>query len=347
MRVIVLPRVQVVTALQVLVALVAVTGVQGLSAADAGMFGQSAGALSTCLHLVARGSEGLADAFVMQSGACVAGTGRLRSRERLVSTSSLLATALCPLQDGDALVRCLRERPALDFASVLAPGVASAEFWPYVDHDLFAAGARSLIEQGKLVDAPLIVGSTLHERRFFDDVTGLPLVFDRISFDLNVRLGYGDAAGAVIEHYAPASDSEAAAAWGRLWTDEYFRCPARLLARLASERGRAVYLYSFDAPPAVHSQELDYVFDWPCCGVSARYPEAGYPLLSEARAAIQGYWTNMARQRDPNAAGLPTWPAYTRANDAHMSFGRSVAASSALSAGDCDFWDAVYAAASP
>jgi para-nitrobenzyl esterase len=94
------------------------------------LFGESAGALSTCLHLVARGSEGLADAFVMQSGACVAGTGSLRRRERVVAASTQLASAFCPLQEGSALVGCLRARAALDFASPLAPGVAAAEYWP-------------------------------------------------------------------------------------------------------------------------------------------------------------------------------------------------------------------------
>jgi carboxylesterase type B len=189
------------------------------------------------------------------------------------------------------------------------------------------------------------VGSNLHERRFFDDVAGGSPVFDRASLELTVRLTYGDAANAILEHYAPASDGDAKDAWVRLWTDEYFRCPARWLARLASEQGRAAYLYNFEAPPAVHSQDLDYVFAWPCCGVSASYPaEAGYPLLAQVVSAVQGYWTNLARTGDPNGQQLPLWPAYTPSNDAHMTLGPVVAAGTALSRADCDFWEELYEA---
>jgi para-nitrobenzyl esterase len=77
-----------------------------------------------------------------------------------------------------------------------------------------------------------------------------------------------------------------------------------------------VYRYRFDlslpSPDklgglgAYHSAEIEYVF--------GQLDSKGLPWRPEDRALsvqMQKYWTNFARNGDPNGPGLPTWPAYS------------------------------------
>ncbi len=81
-----------------------------------------------------------------------------------------------------------------------------------------------------------------------------------------------------------------------------------------------VYRYRFDqAPPvhapqgddegpglAYHSAEIEYVF-----GVLASKKLAWRPEDYAVSELMGTYWTNFAKTKNPNGAGLPQWPAYT------------------------------------
>jgi len=59
------------------------------------VFGESAGSTSTCIHIVSPGSQGLANRYIMESGACVGKSPELNTKAETVQISEELATTFC------------------------------------------------------------------------------------------------------------------------------------------------------------------------------------------------------------------------------------------------------------
>jgi para-nitrobenzyl esterase len=59
------------------------------------VFGESAGSMSTCIHLVSPESQGLASRYIMESGACVGKAPLLNSKAQAYSIGQALAASIC------------------------------------------------------------------------------------------------------------------------------------------------------------------------------------------------------------------------------------------------------------
>ncbi|PVM89815.1 carboxylesterase/lipase family protein [Caulobacter endophyticus] len=143
---------------------------------------------------------------------------------------------------------------------------------------------------------PMIVGSSAREIALFDGNAERAIAW--------VRDTFGARAPQLLALYGldrdplPAADPLRGDAVLQLATDRMFRCPAVSVAALRQQAGGKVWRYELAVPPpgqAVvgHGSELTNVFDSP----------------AEGRPPMQAYWAAFAHTGDPNASGLPPWPA--------------------------------------
>jgi para-nitrobenzyl esterase len=102
---------------------------------------------------------------------------------------------------------------------------------------------------------------------------------------------------------------------------------ARSLAATLANQGVPVYAYRFSyvaesavsaqtEPGAQHASDIPFFFDT----AAIKYGGKATPRDAYMAKAMSAYLVNFAKRGDPNGAGLPAWPSYTRASDAIMEF---------------------------
>ena len=91
---------------------------------------------------------------------------------------------------------------------------------------------------------------------------------------------------------------------------------------------------------ATHGMEMPYVFD--------HLDEQDVPWTAKDRelaAVLPEYWTNFARNGDPNGAGLPVWPSFRESRDKVMFLGAELRAEAIPGQRNLGRIDRVYATA--
>ena len=307
------------------------------------IFGESAGGMSVCAHLVSPESEGLFDRAIVQSGFCAAPA--VTREEAARDASALEARLGC---DSEA---CMRERSTaeiLEASDAIASGeLADRRAWrPYVDGELLPASIAERIERGAFHRVPVIAG-------WNGDEGSLDVLFARLSgglfFDaretydaVTARLGerYGVPVEAIRAQY-PAGDDPAAALSSAIG-HATLACPSRRFARALARRGADIYAYRFTHPSAefqipligeglgaFHSAEIQYVFDRPA-GLFTSDFEGRERALSDAMA---GAWSRFAERGDPGE-----WPRFDD-QEAHVVFDRGATLARGADVDACALWE--------
>lgn len=311
------------------------------------LFGESAGGISTCMHLVSPASEGLFQSAVIESGPCDNAT----TLEEANTQGAAFITALgC---DGEADVpACLRSKPVEEVLAALPTSPDfffgdQASWFPVVDGVTLPKTPGELLAAGQFSKVPVILGSNGDEGSIFIYLAGdAAKVETDAEFEAFVE-GLLPGHGADIVANYPSADygSPQAAATAALG-DAVFVCAARRTARALSAAGVDTFLYHFTFKPgstllgdlgSFHSAEVKYVFGNPTQLLPGALSEEE-TTLSES---IMGYWSRHADKGDPNGEGALEWPSYSAATDQSLHLDTTLSTETGLKKDLCDFWDTI------
>lgn len=302
------------------------------------VFGESAGAISACIHWVSPKSRGLAARYILESGTCTSDGPGVQTKAAANKLGMQLADALCPGEMDP--IACLRAKPAADLVTWGGDtGLWGPQWEPTIEgaHGVLPDFPERLADSADSL-VPFIVGTNKNEWGFFEQVAGSIAPKSVAELVSTISKAFGAHADSVQMHYNTTDDADANNVWIRLITDMSFRCPSRTLARLADRRGASAWLYSFEQGPALHAYEIDYVFgvDWVS---KANMLEAPSAMLT---GVVQHYWTRFAATGDPNGGSDPLWPLYQTATDEHMVLVDPPRTGTGLASAECDFWGSYW-----
>jgi para-nitrobenzyl esterase len=309
------------------------------------VFGESAGAVSTCAVVGAPQADGLYTRALVQSGTCSFRTAAKYAED--VGAPWIAASGCAGEAD---VAACLRAMPAADVLTVEPTGFPSVsalgQVWSaHVDDVTMPASTLDRLRSGALADLPFVVGANAEET-----ARDIPTLTENAYTSL-VQATFGPLADMVLAQYPVADYASPTDAYIALSSDVKFVCGARRAAAAAREGGGdAVYRYHFaydgyDPGPtgdasAFHGLELVYVF-----GNFATLFPAPLEYMpnadDEAMAALLGAaWAAFADTGSPSTA-LLQWPSYGDGDDPHALLDVPPQAGDGVRTEQCDFWDAL------
>jgi para-nitrobenzyl esterase len=320
--------------------------------------GESAGAASVCMHLIApKETSGLFQRAIIQSGGCIQ---HLRTVEESSKVGVKVATlAGCP--EGPGAANCMRSKGVRELLEA-ATTVAGSDVMTYVP----SAGTKTVpmqgaeaMRSGQFVRVPIINGGDTYELLLFlayEIVAGHPVT--QQNYLDHLKAVYGAKAEQVSAKYPVAAFAEPALALGTAMSDftptnGLNNCIDLEAAKLASKYV-PVFEYEFadpNAPPvmdnpgftmgAVHSAELPYHFPHFSNTSKLDGPDLapGSQLLANQ---MMDYWTSFAATGKPLAGGAPVWKMFKTSSDVMRLEPGKMGAFDADVAHNCRFWHELY-----
>ena len=322
--------------------------------------GQSAGAHSVSLHLVAPASSGLFHRAIMQSGYA---SFRLRTAADARQQGDEFATALgCTGTDATAMLACLRAktqnqvlaaRPPSQFEEFSETG--RTQWTPIVDGIEIPDQPRYLYERGAFSHVPVLLGANRDEGWTFVN-RSFPAGLTADQYDTAIETEFGLDGPAILARYPVADFASPKDALARLVGDAEYVCEANRVANLIEQTKTPVFLYSFEyevdpvvVDRVVHGLEVNFVF-----GNNYGPPLFAPYVLGAADLALframSGYWTRFSRTGNPNTDDPPVvhWPAFKhptgvgRGADKYLAFDVTVTEGRRQRATYCDFWQPFF-----
>jgi para-nitrobenzyl esterase len=319
------------------------------------IFGESAGAGSVGNHMVAPKSWPYFHRAMMESGPIAASWIAMPMDASESNLNEVLKRLKCPPSNSAELaLACLRSKNFTEIQDAGHdsdphddPGGVHLISWsPVVDGIELPDSPRVLLQKGKVNRVPVLLGSNHDEGTEFVKPKGDKMTLAVYKKFVNTTFG-PTLAPAVLEHYPASNYKSPWLAGVDALGDQAMSCPARETARLLSDAKVPVYLYFFvhelnwlkidskegKALGVFHGSELIFVFD------------KTFVLLGKGEKALAQsfgeWWTSFATSGVPaSKTSGATWPAYTRANDLHLTIdvGVGTKASNGLKKTVCDFW---------
>jgi len=190
---------------------------------------------------------------------------------------------------------------------------------PVADGHIIMDDQYLLYQAGRFNDTPILLGSTSNEMASMGGGARKTTAAEFIS---QVNSSYGSEAADLLAVYPHADDDEATLSSSLLSSDNTFGWNTWTWARMQARHGKGkAFIYYFDHAPtspngAGHGSDVSYAFQT-LTGNDGAPPEAENVALSDL---MSSYWVNFTKTGDPNASGLPEWPAYSDVSPRGMIF---------------------------
>jgi para-nitrobenzyl esterase len=270
------------------------------------IFGESAGGISVSMLTVVPAARGLFQRAISESGGSLAPI-----KTASEAGENVRALALAEKTGAEFLRQLgandLKAARALSATNIQQAVKGFGTFWPTLDGVTLPGDAYALFEARRFNDTPILVGFNSDEGAMFVRSGMAPAGFEKY-----IRANFGPAAEAILKAYPHATDAETFKSAKDIFRETEFAWPTWAWATLEHRRGtNNAFVYYFDhrngfSPDgATHAAELGFVFHNQPGFFGA--PSAGDVALSDL---MNAYWINFAASGNPNAPGLPPWPAF-------------------------------------
>lgn len=291
------------------------------------IFGESAGAISCSILCGSPLAKGLFHAAISQSGGSFAPWSNEATRTITTNSSQKGAE-----QQGLAFQKHLKKKSIkqmrkMDFMSLVGNNVGFGGFWPIVDGYVITDDQYRNYEKGNYNDVPVIVMTNSDEGAMISSHMlasgGMPVE----AYQKGVRKMFGQFADEALKVYPGNTPEEACYSNGDFFRDLGFAWPSYAWASLQNKTGKSpVYSAFLDQPSTLtltgsdkrrgvsHADDILYLNN-----AFLRDP-GKFPAEAALTEIIQQYWVNFAKTGNPNAKGLPYWPAFDKDRPTTMQF---------------------------
>jgi para-nitrobenzyl esterase len=279
------------------------------------IFGESAGSFSVSALMASPLTKELIHKAIGESGAFFPAGGASPLSLASLPDSEQRGEKFATAAGAQSLAE-LRAKPAAELRK--AAGKNSMQFGPILDGYMLPADPYKVYTEGQQAKVPLLAGWNRDEVRFMPMMGKSKPTAE--AFPKQLQEQFGARASEALKLYPAGSDEEAKASAGDLASDNFISYSTWKWIDVHSRTsGKPVYRYIFNQvapyrPPsdmkpevrgAAHATEIEYVFDSLDLSKAAWLPEDR--KLADQMAS---YWTNFAKNGNPNGPGLPKWPQY-------------------------------------
>jgi para-nitrobenzyl esterase len=226
--------------------------------------------------------------------------------------------------DADVLLKMFASHPGLELGAI-------------VDGEVIPEQPQTLFREGRFNRVDILLGFNEDESSAFAPYIGVPSSEEE--WRASAEPKFGAVATDYLQIYGDlACEEGVASAYLAGWRDLGFGWPMRYWARASESFGNAAFLYYFSRQPpdswgqslgAYHAAEISYVF---ANGVAENAVDQS---LSNT---MQAYWSNFARNGDPNGEGLPVWPRFGT-DENYLELGDTIEHGKSIHDKQLDFWD--------
>jgi para-nitrobenzyl esterase len=279
------------------------------------IFGESAGSFSVSAQMASPLAKGLFQKAIGESGAAFSRSGLSfdAMSARAEKDAKLVKDKL-----GASTLAELRAIPSEKLLAAFAPPQSRGfDFGPDIDGYFLPESVPAIFAAGKQNDVALMAGWNHDEGSF--EIAFSPQKPTAESFKAAAQKDFGDKAEEFLKLYPADTDEHALRSTLDYAGDKFIALSTWDWIESQGKTGKQpIYRYRFDMAPfsknpnaprmgAYHSAEIEYVFGQLDSKTDVTWRDSD----RQVSEMMQKYWSNFAKNGNPNGPGLPNWPPYT------------------------------------